>query len=85
MSDFVLATLKGDGSKNRQTSTDKTTTDRNRAEEKPTPNDNAEAVATDLTKLTHEEKTIVEVYSLNSKEQVSSDLGYTRFIYKLTK
>ncbi|KJV67196.1 putative p44-21 outer membrane protein, silent [Anaplasma phagocytophilum str. ApNP] len=48
LKNFVAETLK-DGSKNWPTSSDKDKKD----------NDNAEAVATDLTKLTTEEKTIV--------------------------
>ncbi|EOA61522.2 P44-26 outer membrane protein, partial [Anaplasma phagocytophilum str. HGE1] len=50
---FVKATLKGDGSKNWPTST------KTGGTPSDTKNDNAEAVAKDLTKLTSEEKTIV--------------------------
>ncbi|SCV62918.1 hypothetical protein ANAPRD1_00306 [Anaplasma phagocytophilum] len=55
LKDFVRATLKGDGSKNWPTST----ADHGKKPE-PVTNDNAKAVADDLTKnLTHDEKTIV--------------------------
>ncbi|SBO29936.1 hypothetical protein ANAPC5_00036 [Anaplasma phagocytophilum] len=56
LKEFVKETLLNDGSKNWPTSTSATT-----GTDKPAPktNDNANAVATDLTKLTPEEKTIV--------------------------
>ncbi|SCV63743.1 hypothetical protein ANAPH2_00729 [Anaplasma phagocytophilum] len=53
LSDFVRAALKGDGSKNWPTST------KTGGVPSDTTNDNADAVAKDLTKLTTEEKTIV--------------------------
>ncbi|EOA62721.1 P44-new outer membrane protein [Anaplasma phagocytophilum str. CRT38] len=55
LKDFVKETLKGDGSKNWPTSSAAS----GGAKPKPVTNDNAKAVAGDLTKLTPEEKTIV--------------------------
>ncbi|CEH11155.1 P44-36 outer membrane protein [Anaplasma phagocytophilum] len=57
LGDFVRVTLKGDGSKNWPTS--KAAGERNGDNPPSKTNDNAEAVAKDLTKLTTEEKTIV--------------------------
>ncbi|KJV64487.1 surface antigen family protein [Anaplasma phagocytophilum str. ApMUC09] len=54
LKDFVSVTLKGDGSKNWPTSTTKSD-----KEPAAVTNDNAEAVAKDLTKLATEEKTMV--------------------------
>ncbi|SBO14202.1 hypothetical protein ANAPC1_00548 [Anaplasma phagocytophilum] len=53
LKEFVANTLQGNGSKNWPTSTKGTSTT------EPKQNDNANAVAKDLTKLTTEEKTIV--------------------------
>ncbi|EOA62779.1 P44-new outer membrane protein [Anaplasma phagocytophilum str. CRT38] len=58
LKNFIKATL-DNGSKNWPTSTDKDKAGTDRPEEKPVTNDNAKAVAGDLTKLTTEEKTIV--------------------------
>ncbi|KJV88342.1 surface antigen family protein [Anaplasma phagocytophilum str. CRT53-1] len=54
LKDFVAKTLLGNGSKNWPTSTAVTS-----GTPQPETNDNAKAVATDLTKLTSDEKTIV--------------------------
>ncbi|KJV66862.1 surface antigen family protein [Anaplasma phagocytophilum str. ApNP] len=56
LGDFVTGTLKEDGSENWPTST---VTKGGKKEKAEKTNDNAEAVAKDLTKLTHDEKTIV--------------------------
>ncbi|SBO32128.1 hypothetical protein [Anaplasma phagocytophilum] len=57
MKDFAEKTLLGNERKNWPTSTKKESGNNNGVA--PEPNDNAEAVATDLTKLIPEEKTIV--------------------------
>ncbi|KJV88040.1 putative p44-67 outer membrane protein, silent [Anaplasma phagocytophilum str. CRT53-1] len=56
MKHFVEKTLLNNGSKNWPTSSGASGVDEKR---KPETNDNAKAVATDLTKLTSDEKTIV--------------------------
>ncbi|SCV65474.1 Major surface antigen 4 precursor [Anaplasma phagocytophilum] len=55
LKDFVKETLKADGNRNWPTSRENS----GNTNTKPQPNDNAKAVAGDLTKLTPEEKTIV--------------------------
>ncbi|SCV64379.1 hypothetical protein ANAPRD1_01001 [Anaplasma phagocytophilum] len=86
--DFIKDTLLGDGSKNWPTSTAKSST----AKPVPETNDNAKAVAGDLTKLTPEEKTkvagllaktieggeVVEIRAVSSTSVMVNSSGYTK-------